>query len=211
MTVMEEHAEVFLLDDDRSVRIGVGSLLEAAGYRVDAFERPEDLRAACRGRHDRPILLVDICLADADGFDVLEALRGDGVDPVAIAMSGQANLPMAKQAIRASVVDFLEKPFTRHDLFAALDRATTLQSSVATHRPLTAEEEAAKARFKTLSPRERDVFHGIAAGITTKGIARELGISPRTVEIHRGRVMRKMEAANVADIVKVALFLERER
>lgn len=193
---------VYLLDDDRSVREGVSALLEAGGYGVRVFSAPRDLRHALERCDDQPVLLVDVRLVDANGLDFLSELQADGIKPVAVVMTAYADLPTAVRAIRADVVDFLEKPFARDQLFAAMERAfARIETAGQDHSGRRAE---LANRYSALSPRECEVFAGMVAGQPSKMIARHLGISPRTVEVHRSNVLHKMEAASLVDLVHMA-------
>ncbi|MEM8811467.1 MAG: LuxR C-terminal-related transcriptional regulator [Pseudomonadota bacterium] len=202
---MTDTAEILLLDDDPSVRAGVGSLLEAGGYSVRTFARTPEFMEAARATGGPVVVLIDICLADADGLDIPETLRAEGIACLPIVMTAHADLPVAVRAIRADVLDFLEKPFTRKALFAAVDRALEKwKGAVAADEP---ELATLRERHAGLSPREREVFKGMARGCSTKLIARDLGISPRTVEVHRSNVLHKMEAENIADLARMAISL----
>lgn len=205
-TEVEEGRWVFLLDDDPSVRSGVSSLLEAGGFKVRAFETPAELESAITASQQPVVLLVDICLGDANGLDVIEQLHTSGASPVAVAMTAYADLPSAISAIRVNVADFLEKPFSRKQLFDAMERAfAKLRSSPITGASDTL--QSLKECYEELSPRESQVMAAMVRGATSKSMARQLGISPRTIEVHRSNVLHKMEAASVVELVHMAIAL----
>lgn len=202
----EEDRWVFLLDDDPSVRSGVSSLLEAGGFKVHSFETPAQLQAELENWQQPVVLLVDICLGDANGLDVIEDLHASGANPVAVAMTAYADLSSAISAIRVDVADFLEKPFSRQQLFDAMERAFVKL------RPSSRIDESdtlkiLKDRYQELSPREGQVMIAMVRGATSKSMARQLGISPRTIEVHRSNVLHKMEAASVVELVHMAIAL----
>lgn len=200
----DEGRWVFLLDDDPSVRSGVSSLLEAGGFKVGVFETPAELETALAASQQPVVLLVDICLGDANGLDVIEHLHASGASPVAVAMTAYADLPSAISAIRVNVADFLEKPFSRKQLFDAMERAfAKLHPSATASDTL----QNLKECYAELSPRENQVMAAMVRGATSKHIARQLGISPRTIEVHRSNVLHKMEAASVVELVHMAIAL----
>lgn len=197
---------VFLLDDDPSVRKGVSSLLKAGGFKVCAFETSTEMEAALGELTHPVVLLVDICLGDVNGLDVIERIRTNSPSIVAVAMTAYADLPSAISAIRANVADFLEKPFSRQQLFDSMDRAfAQLQPHpIATNSDTL---QVLKERYAELSPREAEVMAAMVRGASSKFMARQLGISPRTIEVHRSNVLHKMEAASVVELVHMAIAL----
>lgn len=197
---------VFLLDDDPSVRKGVSSLLEAGDFKVCTFETPVELEIALVDVQRPVVLLVDICLGDVNGLDVIERLHATDPNLVAVAMTAYADLPSAISAIRVNVADFLEKPFSRQQLFDAMERAFAKlhpYSAATTSDAL----QILKDRYEELSPREGQVMAAMVRGASSKFIARQLGISPRTIEVHRSNVLHKMEAASVVELVHMAIAL----
>lgn len=197
---------VLLLDDDPSVRKGVSSLLEAGGFNVCTFETPAQMEAALVNVQRPVVLLVDICLGDANGLDVIKRIHAASPNMVAIAMTAYADLSSAISAIRVDVADFLEKPFSRQQLFDAMDRAfAKLHPYAATSSSEAL--QALKERYTELSPREGQVMAAMVRGASSKSIARQLGISPRTIEVHRSNVLHKMEAASVVELVHMAIAL----
>lgn len=202
----EEERWIFLLDDDPSVRSGVSSLLEAGGFKVRAFEAPLELETALIEAPRPTVLLVDICLGDVSGLDVIERIHANDPTFVAVAMTAYADLPSAISAIRVNVADFLEKPFTRPQLFEAMERAFAKLHPHSAARTSDA-VQILKERYEELSPREGQVMAAMVGGASSKFIARQLGISPRTIEVHRSHVLHKMEAASVVELVHMAIAL----
>ncbi len=201
-----EAGVVYLLDDDPSVRVGVSGLLQAQGISVEAFATTKELADALSEPPDRLVLLVDLRLREDDGLDFVVRMRELGIRPPTVVMTGYADLPAAISAIRADVVDFLEKPFPRDQLFRAIDRAFARLDQTSAPCP-PSQAVVLRERYDDLSPREREVLQGMVEGATTKHMARAMGISPRTVEVHRSNVLHKMQAANVVELVHMAVAL----
>lgn len=202
----EESRWIYLLDDDPSVRSGVSSLLEAGGYKVRAFETPAELETALAGTQQPVVLLVDICLGDANGLEVIEQLHTSARPMAAVAMTAYADLPSAISAIRVNAADFLEKPFSRRQLFEAMERAFAKLNPANVTQANDA-LQTLKDCYEGLSPRESQVMAAMVRGATSKSMARQLGISPRTIEVHRSNVLHKMEAASVVELVHMAIAL----
>src|SRR5215469_4339839 len=192
---------VYIVDDDEAVRDSLSVLLESKAYVVRSFaSAPEFLAAA----PSLPVgcLIVDIRMPEMDGLELQQHLIDRSVGFPLIVITGHGDVPLAVRAMKAGAVDFIEKPFTSEaildSLEVALSRLTTLD-----------EEEPAKvaalAKLALLSPRELQVLEGLLAGLPNKSIAFDLEISPRTVEIHRARVMDKMGARNLSELIRLAL------
>lgn len=205
---------VFVLDDDEAVRDSVVILLECEGFRVESFASPVAfLESDAPSR--RGCLLVDVRMPQMSGLDVQERLARDGRALPVIVMTGHADVPLAVRAMKAGAVDFVEKPFDEHALIgsvkAALARAVPAPAPPAAPAPSPAAAPAPTAspevmeRLSSLTPRERDVLQWLVQGKSNKVIAFELSISPRTVEIHRARVMEKMRADSLPTLVRMAL------
>ncbi len=206
---------VFVLDDDEAVRDSVVVLLECEGFRVESFASPVAfLESDAPSR--RGCLLVDVRMPQMSGLDVQERLARDGRALPVIVMTGHADVPLAVRAMKAGAVDFVEKPFDEQALIgsvkAALARAVPAPAPPAAQAPSpTAAAPAPTAspevmeRLSSLTPRERDVLEWLVQGKSNKVIAFELSISPRTVEIHRARVMEKMRADSLPTLVRMAL------
>lgn len=197
---------VFLIDDDVAVRRGVAALLTAADYAVSAFESGEDFLAKFPALDTaNVVVLVDVCMPGIQGLELQERLHQDGVSLPIIVMTAHGDVSMAVRAMRNGAVDFLEKPFTSDEVTTALDRAL----AAARFAPKTAQAAAAEllAHYEALTPREKEVLGEIVAGATNKEIARVLGVSPRTVEVHRQKLMQKMHAHSIAELVRMSVAL----
>jgi two-component system response regulator FixJ len=195
--------KIILVDDDPAILDALGSRLKLAGFEVDTHEDADhflesaDLRAA-------DCIMLDIRMPKHDGMEVLEQLQErDPALPV-VMMTGHGDIDLAVAAIRKGAMDFLEKPFSDERLMDAVQTAVKLRE---TGRKASQERADLAARAEQLTPREMEVFRELVTGQPNKVIAYNLGCSPRTVEIHRARVMAKMGAQNLAEIVRIAIEL----
>jgi two-component system, LuxR family, response regulator FixJ len=198
---MANRATVFVVDDDDAVRDSLGVLLEAAGYAVRQFssspaflEEAASLPFGCA--------LIDIRMPDIDGLDLLEKLRARGIELPIIIITGHGDVPMAVRAMRAGAIDFVEKPFAEDLILASIARAMEQGER---RRREAAGTEAIAERVALLTGREREVLDQLVIGHPNKVIAANLDISPRTVEIHRARVMEKMQARSLSELVRMAI------
>jgi len=196
---------VHVIDDDPAMRDSLEFLLDSAGVRVRSYEsavafleRVEALEPGC--------ILTDVRMPQMSGIELIARLKGLGVALPVIVMTGHADVPLAIQAMKAGVVDFIEKPFDDEVLLAAIRTALDEARSRGRRE---AELSAIRERLESLSPRERDVLEGLIAGHANKVIANDLGISPRTVEIYRANLMTKMNAASLSDLVRMKLVVDR--
>ncbi|MBU6473301.1 MAG: response regulator [Alphaproteobacteria bacterium] len=192
---------MFIVDDDEAVRGSLEALLESHGFGVevfdsaDAFLRSEALtRTGC--------LIADIRLPGMDGLALQEELVRRGTRLQVIVVTGFGDVPLAVRAMKSGAIDFLEKPYDEGVLLSAVRRA--LEAARAASQAADAAHEV-EVRFASLTERERQVLDLLAAGRPNKVIAYELDISPRTVEIHRARVMEKMGARNLAELVRMVV------
>jgi two-component system response regulator FixJ len=196
-------ATVVLVDDDPAILDALGSRLKLAGYAIETHDDAEKFIADADLR-EADCVMLDIRMPKHDGMDILEQLqRRDPALPV-IMMTGHGDVDLAVSAIQKGAADFLEKPFLDSRLMDAVEKAVSERGAA---RAQSAERAELAARMDTLTPREMDVFRELVTGQPNKVIAYNLGCSPRTVEIHRARVMTKMEAKNLADIVRMAIRL----
>ena len=198
---------VFLVDDDVSVQRGVAALLRAADYKTTVFKSGDEFLAKLPELdRQNAVVLVDVCMPGIQGLELQERLNADGVRLPVIVMTAHGDIPMAVRAMRNGAVDFLQKPFTVDEVTGALDRALSMQTP-----PFKQVESSANgdlhARYESLTPRENEVFRQIVQGDTNKEIARLFDISPRTIEVHRQRIMTKMKADSLADLVRMAVAL----
>lgn len=191
---------VFVVDDDAAMRDALAQLLETAGMRVESHaDGPAFLRAY---EEDRPgCLLLDMAMPGMTGLEVQAALNARGQPIPIVFLTGHGDIPMAVRAVQAGAVDFLEKPIQGAVLLERVQRALVLDQE---WRQTQGRTQAIQQRYAHLSTRERECMALAVSGLTSKEIARELGISPRTVEVHRTHVMHKMGAANLADLVNMA-------
>lgn len=192
---------VYIVDDDEAVRDSLSVLLESRTYAVKSFgSAPEFLAAA----PSLPVgfLIVDIRMPEMDGLKLQQCLTRRGLSFPLIVITGHGDVPLAVRAMKAGAVDFIEKPFTSEAILNSLDMALSRLSAPLEQDPTAI---AAAAKLALLSPREREVLEGLIAGLPNKTIAYDLAISPRTVEIHRARVMDKMGARSLSELVRLAL------
>ncbi|HPE71776.1 MAG TPA: response regulator [Candidatus Competibacter sp.] len=189
---------VFLIDDDQAVRDAVGLLLRATGLIVESFASATDFLKSdgiCRPS----CLLLDVRMPGMSGLDLQKQMQEQGHHIPIIFMTGHGDIPMATRAMKAGAFDFIEKPFQGQVLLARIREA--LERDARELRRQAQRSEAA-ARLARLSPREREILERVAAGQYNKVIAAELGISLSTVEIHRKRVMEKLEADSLSDLIR---------
>jgi len=192
---------VYVVDDDEAVRDGLSGLLDAGGYTCRTFSSAQEFLEAAPTL--RPgCLIADIRMPGMDGLELQRRLTEQRLPFPLIVITGHGDVPLAVRAMKAGAVDFLEKPFARDVLLAAVDRA--LKETDRNARSGGRAEEV-KGRIALLTPREREVFELVVAGKLSKVIAHELGASTRTIEVHRGRVMQKMQARSLPDLVRMAI------
>ncbi|MEZ5891717.1 MAG: response regulator [Parvularculaceae bacterium] len=200
---MTHKGKVYLVDDDPAVRRGVGALLRAADYDVAAFTSGEEFLAALAGLDlRRAVLLADVRMPGIQGLELQERLREERVALPVVIMTAHGDVPMAVRAMQNGAASFLEKPFNASEAIAALDRALNAQAA-----PAFAADPEWRDRYETLTKREREVMIEIVKGAANKEIARTFDLSPRTVEVHRQKVMSKMAAGNVAELVRMGVAL----
>jgi two-component system response regulator FixJ len=193
---------VFVIDDDPGMRDSLKTLLETSGYQVRAHESAVAFLAG-DGPSGRGCVLTDIRMPDMDGLQLQQELRARGANLPVILMTGHGDVPLAVSAMKAGAIDFLEKPFDDTALVNSVNRALEeAQKADATE----ASTKAVHDRIAQLTAREKQVLDLLVAGRPNKIIAYELSISPRTVEIHRARVMDKMAARSLAELVRMSLF-----
>ena len=197
---MSDGPIVYVVDDDTSFRKSVSRLLRTAGFGVEALASAKEFL-----EHpivDRPSCLVlDVRMPGPSGIDLQAALQEARRDLPIVFMTGHGDVSTSVRAMKGGAVDFLEKPFRAAELLACVQRGLARSRQSRAER---AERTTVERRFATLTSRERDVLRLVVTGLLNKQIAGELGIAEKTVKIHRGQVMQKMEAGSVAELVPMA-------
>ena len=191
---------VHLVDDDEAIRRSVGFMLKTSGFHVRTYESGDDLLKSASNL-EAGCILLDIRMPGMDGLELQAALRDKGIGLPVIIMTGHGDVTLAVQAMKAGAVDFIEKPFEKAVLLSAIDHGLErLRRSAAN---VDRADEAA-VRLQVLTPREREVLDGLAKGLPNKTIAYDLGISPRTVEIHRANLMSKLGVKSLSEALRIA-------
>ena len=201
---MTGKATVLIVDDDAAVRDSMRALMESAGYAVKDYASASDflkepfLPDSC--------LITDIRMPEMDGLELQEEITKRGLDLPLVVMTGHGDVPLAVRAMKAGALDFVEKPFDDEMILASVKRALEIGRH---ERGRLAESKAAQDLVALLTPRERNVLEKLVAGRSNKVAAYELGISPRTIEIHRANIMDKMHARSLSDVVRIAIAADR--
>jgi two-component system response regulator FixJ len=203
---MADEPVVHVVDDDDAVRDSLGFLLETEGFSVRSYESAPQLLAEA-SRLAAGCIVTDVRMPEMSGLELVRRLNALGVDLPIVVMTGHADVPLAVEAMKAGVVDFIEKPFDQDVMLAAVRAA--LSRDPAGPRREDPEVAAIRGRIAALSGREAEVLERLVAGKPNKIIAYELGISPRTVEVYRANVMTKMQAASLSELVRMTLLTER--
>ena len=197
----DQQLTVFVVDDDASVRDSLALMLGLEGYRTAVFADAEAFLAAWQPEW-AGCVVADLRLPGRSGVELQDALRRRGVALPFVIITAHGDVATARAAFRSQAVDFLEKPFDDAQLRAAIETAFSLEQ-----RRIRSDEtrRADLAKLERLTPREREVLDSAAQGLHSKEIASLLGISPRTVEVHRTRIMEKLGVRNVAELVRFAM------
>ncbi|QAY78722.1 response regulator transcription factor [Sphingosinicella sp. BN140058] len=191
---------VHLVDDDEAIRRSASFMLRTSGFLVKTY--PSGVPMLELGRDIAPgVILMDVRMPEMDGLEVQKALRDNGVFLPVIVMTGHGDIGIAVEAMKGGAVDFIEKPFEKATMIAALEEGFARLEQSGRRR---ARAEEAKARLKVLTGREVEILEGLVRGHPNKTIAYDLGISPRTVEIHRANVMQKLEVPSLSDALRIA-------
>lgn len=193
-------AVIAVVDDDDAARISLVRLLEVAGYTARGYDSGAAfLEAADAG--EAWCVVTDLQMPGVSGLDLQKALSGRGISVPMVFVTGFGTVSTSVQAMREGAVDFLEKPADPAALLDAVERAVAKRVVLSKRAEITADVQR---RLALLTARERQVFEGVVQGLPNKQIAAQLGIALKTVKVHRGRVMQKMEADSVADLVRFA-------
>ena len=197
---------VYVVDDDDSVRRSVTFMLKTSGYFVKSYSSGEGFLKDAKGLPAGCVLL-DIRMAGMDGLEVQEALREHGILFPVIVMTGHGDVPLSVRAMKAGAIDFIEKPFQKEAL------VSSIESGFDSLRRRDEARDMAKdavVRLRALTPREREVLDGLARGLPNKTIGYDLGISPRTVEIHRANLMSKLGVRSLSEALRIAFAAQEE-
>ena len=198
---MADRALIHIVDDDDAVRDSLEALLLAEGYDVTGFASAEAFLADRDPAQTVGCCLLDIRMPGMDGLTLLRALGDEATVLPVIIMTGHGDVPMAVKAMKLGALDFIEKPFDAKAMLDAIRSALRSNQAGESSRI----DPALVERVERLTPRERDVLEHLVAGRSNKEVGLELGISPRTVEIHRARLMEKMAADSLAQLVRMAI------
>jgi two-component system, LuxR family, response regulator FixJ len=196
--------EIIIVDDDPSVRDALSVVFSLEGYHVTSFADGQSLLTAARARTPSCILL-DVHMPGRSGLDILKELNAQAYGAPIFIISGQGDIPMAVEAIKNGALDFIEKPFNAETVVSRVREAIQAWDR---RRESGNSSDVLGAAFPgrdTLTPREREVLAQIAGGASNKEAGRHLGISPRTIEVHRARIMEKLGAKNAADLVRIVM------
>ena len=196
---MGNSRRVYLVDDDEAIRRSAGFMLKTSGFDVKSFTSGVEFLK--EKEIDPGCILLDVRMPGMDGIQVQQELRDRGSTIPVIVMTGHGDVNVAVQAMKAGAVDFIEKPFEKAALLAALDEGFGRLEHADRSR---VRAEEARVRLRALTPREMDVLQGLVRGHPNKTIAYDLDISPRTVEIHRANLMSKLEVPSLSDALRIA-------
>ena len=197
---MTVKATIVIVDDDAAVRDSMRALMESAGYDVKDYESAKDfLKEPAKSGS---CLITDIRMPEMDGLELQQEITKRGLDLPLVVMTGHGDVPLAVRAMKAGALDFVEKPFDDEIMLESVKRALEIGHH---NRSRLTESKAAQDLIALLTPRERNVLEKLVAGRSNKVAAYELGISPRTIEIHRANIMDKMHARSLSEVVRIAI------
>lgn len=197
---MADRKLIHIVDDEEAIRKSASFLLKTAGYAVETW--PSGTAFLTDVKHaEHGCVLLDIRMPEVDGLEVQRTLAQRGVTMPVVIMTGHGDIGIAVRAMKAGAVDFLEKPFERAALIEAIEAAF---ARIAQADSASGRAKEAEVRLAALTPRERDVLEGLAKGLPNKTIAFDLGISARTVEVHRANLMTKLDVHSLSDALRIA-------
>jgi two-component system, LuxR family, response regulator FixJ len=200
---MNDRRLVHIIDDEESVRNSIGFMLQTTGYAVRTW--PSGVAFLRELRNAEPgCILLDIRMPEMDGLQVQQHLNDRGAPMPVIVLTGHGDVNIAVKAMRNGAIDFLEKPFEADQLLSAIETAFERSSDGDSAN----RTDVARTQLASLSAREREVLDGLAAGFPNKTIAYDLGISPRTVEVHRANLMQKLGARSLSEALRVTFTAE---
>ena len=203
---MVDEPVVHVIDDDEAARESLEFLLDCAGMRVRGYDSALAFLAAVPGL-EHGCIVTDVRMPEMSGLELVARLNALGIADPVIVITGHADVPMAIQAMKQGVADFIEKPFSDEVILESIRSALARHSHRAEQQ---AERDRARERLAALSPRERDVLEGLVEGRPNKVIAFDLGISARTVEVYRANLMAKMRAGSLSELVRMAMLARRD-
>lgn len=198
--MLDDPGIVHIVDDDEAIRQSVGFLLRKAGYPVETYPTGTAFMRAA-SRETRGCVLLDVRMPDIDGLEVQARLAERGIGVPVVMLTGHGDVTLAVRAVKAGAIEFLEKPFERSALLAAIEAALEHGARADRGRVVAAD---AVIKIAGLTDRERDVLNGMARGRPNKLIAFDLGIATRTVEVHRANLMDKLSARSLSDVLRIA-------
>jgi two-component system response regulator FixJ len=197
---MSDKRVVHIVDDEDAIRRAAGFMLKTSGFAVESWPSGvaflKEVRHAAEG-----CILLDVRMPEMDGLEVQQALIDRGITMPVIILTGHGDVTIAVRAMKAGAVDFLEKPFEKATLLASIGAAF---ERIAAAGNIATRASEAQTLLGVLTPRERDVLEGLAQGLPNKTIAYDLGISPRTVEVHRANLMSKLDVRSLSDALRIA-------
>ena len=198
---LPETPNVFLVDDDPSVRRALARLIKSAGHQVQTFASAQEFLGTRAGGEEAACLVLDVRMPGLTGIELQRELQTLNRNVPIVFMTGHGNIPMSVQAMKAGAVDFLPKPVKDTDLLRAIEQAL---ARAVRDRAERNELEDVRERVERLTPREREVMVLVVRGLLNKQIAFELGTVEKTIKVHRARVMEKMQVDSLADLVRLA-------
>ncbi len=199
---VKDKQTVFVVDDDAAVRDSLSWLIKSVGLNVETFGSAQEFLNACTPNR-AGCLVLDVRMPGMSGLDLQEKLAGQRIFLPVIIITGHGDVPMAVRTVKSGAFDFIEKPFNDQVLLDRIQQALEKDAEQRIHQ---AEHDEISRRIGKLTPREKEVMDMVVGGNPNKIIASELGISCRTVEIHRGRVMEKMQANSLSDLMRIGLM-----